>query len=76
MIKDVRMIRERMRHAQGHQKSYLNKRKRDLEFDMGDKVFIKVAPYKYVMRFNRKDKLMPRFMGPFEVLKPISKVTY
>lgn len=43
---------------------------------MGDKVFARVAPYKYVIRFDKKVKLTSRFIGPFEVLKCISKIAY
>ena len=51
-------------------------RQKDLEFDVGDKVFLKVAPMKGVMRFEKKGKLSPRFVGPFEILGRISVVTY
>ncbi|KAA0040905.1 pol protein [Cucumis melo var. makuwa] len=49
-------------------------RRKDLEFDVGDRVFLKVAPMKGVLRFEKKGKLSPRFVGPFENLKRIGPV--
>ncbi|XP_050935668.1 uncharacterized protein LOC127144149 [Cucumis melo] len=51
-------------------------RRKDLEFDVGDRVFLKVAPMKGVLRFEKKGKLSPRFVGPFENLKRIGPVVY
>ncbi|KAL5556962.1 hypothetical protein UlMin_039198 [Ulmus minor] len=58
------------------QKSYADRRRRPLEFKEGDYVFLKVAPMKGVMRFGKKGKLSPRFIGPFEILERIGKVAY
>ena len=65
-----------MRTAQSRQKSYVDVRRRDLEFEVGDKVFLKVAPMKDVLRFGRKGKLSPRFIGPFEILERVGQVAY
>ena len=62
--------------AQSRQKSYADKRRRPLEFQVGDAVFLKVAPLKGVMRFGKKGKLSPRYMGPFEIIERIGKVAY
>ena len=56
-----------MSAAQSQKKSYADKRKRPLEFEVGDRVFLKVSPMRGVMRFGRKGKLSPRFIGPFEI---------
>ena len=69
-------IRQRMKTAQTRQKSYADTKRKDLEFEVGDKVFLRVSPIKGVMRFGRKGKLSPRFVGPFEILKRIGKVAY
>lgn len=58
------------------QKSYADNRQRDLDFNIGDHVFLKVSPTKGAMRFGKKRKLSPRFVGPFEVLKRIGEVAY
>ena len=65
-----------MEAAQCRQKSYVDKRRRPLEFQKGDFVFLKVAPMKGVMRFRKKSKLSPRYIGPFEITEHIGKVAY
>ena len=65
-----------MKAAQDRQKSYADKRRRDLEFQVGDKVFIRVTPLKGVLRFGKKGKLSPRYIGPFEILERVGKVAY
>ncbi|XP_024018709.1 uncharacterized protein LOC112090804 [Morus notabilis] len=65
-----------MKTAQSRQKSYANKCKRDLEFEVGNKVFLKVAPMKGVMRFGQNRKLNPRYIGHFEILKRVGKLAY
>ncbi|KAL5542751.1 hypothetical protein UlMin_010461 [Ulmus minor] len=62
--------------AVNRQKSYADRRRRPLEFKEGDYVFLKVAPMKGVMRFGKKGKLSPRYIGPFEILERIGKVAY
>lgn len=65
----VKNIRQRMRTAQSIQKSYADKRMKPLQFEVGDMVFLKVAPMKGVTRFGQKGKLRPHFVGLFEILK-------
>ena len=72
----VKLIRQRLETAQSRQKSYVDKRRRSLEFQVGDAVFLKVAPLKGVVRFGKKGKLSPRYIGPFEITQRIGKVAY
>ncbi|KAL0544951.1 hypothetical protein IC582_020081 [Cucumis melo] len=72
----IQKIRSRMHTAQSRQKSYADVRRKDLEFEIGDKVFLKVAPMRGVVRFERRGKLSPRFVGPFEILERIGPVAY
>ena len=72
----INLIRKRLQIAQSRQKSYYDNSRRKIEFEVGDMVFLKVAPMKRVMRFGKKGKLSPRFIGPFEILKCIGKVVY
>lgn len=65
-----------MKIAQNRQKSYEDNRGRDLDFQVGDHVFLKVFPFKGVMQFGKKGKLSPRFIGPFEILQKVGAVAY
>ena len=51
-------------------------RRRHLEFEVGDHVFLKVMPKRGVVRFGKRGKLLPRFVGPFEILERVSTVAY
>lgn len=62
--------------TQSRQKSYAYLKRRDVEFSIGDKVFLKIAPMKVVLRFGKKEKPSPRFTRPFEVLKRVGNVAY
>ena len=72
----IQVIRKRLKAAQSRQKSYADNRRRDIEFEIGDFVFLKVSPSKGIMRFGKKGKLSPRFIGPFEVLERVGSVAY
>ena len=65
----VSSIRQCLLTAQSRQKSYANVRRRPLEFEVGDHVFLKVMPKRGVVRFGKRGKLSPRFIGPFEILE-------
>ena len=69
-------IKERLKTTQSRQKSYVDNYRRDLEFEVGDHVFLKVSLMKLVMRFRSKGKLSPCFVGPFEILEKVSPVAY
>ncbi|XP_070022736.1 uncharacterized protein [Nicotiana sylvestris] len=72
----VQLIRQRLLAAQSRQKSYADKRRRDLVFTIGDKVFLRVSPMKGVMRFGKRGKLSPRFIGPYAILDRVGEVAY
>ncbi|GKF51964.1 putative reverse transcriptase domain-containing protein, partial [Tanacetum coccineum] len=69
-------IRDRMQAARDRQKSYADKRRRPLEFEVGDKVMLKVAPWKGVMRFGKCRKLNPCYIRPFRIIERIGPVAY
>ena len=70
------LIRQRLLMAQSRQKSYADVRRRPLEFKVGDHVFLKLMPMRGVVRFGKRGKLSPRFIGPFEILERIGTVAY
>ena len=72
----LRVIRDRLLAAQSRQKSYADHRRRPLEFQVGDHVFLRVSPRKGVFRFGKKGKLAPRYIGPFEILQRVGEVDY
>ena len=72
----IRLSRARLLEVQSRQKSYADKRKKELEFQAGDKVFLKVSHWKRVLRFGWKRKLALRFIGPYEILERVGKVAY
>jgi hypothetical protein len=71
----IHQIRENLRIAQSRQKSYVDTRRRLLEFE-GDHVYLKVSPLRGMRRFKVKGKLSPRFIGPFLILKRVGEVAY
>ncbi|GJR43361.1 putative reverse transcriptase domain-containing protein [Tanacetum coccineum] len=75
----ILQIKDRLKAARDRQKSYADKRRKPLEFSVGDYVLLKVSPWKCVVRFGKKGKLTPRFVRPFEIIKkhtPVGLVAY
>ena len=72
----VSLIRQRLLMAQSRQKSYADVQRRPLEFEVGDHVFLKVMPKREVIMFEKRGKLLPRFIGHFEILERVGTVAY
>ena len=72
----VKIIQQRLQIASDRQKSYADLKRRDIEYQVGDRVFLKVSPWRKVLRFGKKGKLSPRFIGPYEILERIGPVAY
>jgi hypothetical protein len=70
------MIIENLKVGQSWQKSYADKRRRDLSFEIGDFVYLKVSPMTGTWRFKVKRKLAPRYVGPFKTISPKGEVAY
>ncbi|GJT19308.1 retrotransposon protein, putative, ty3-gypsy subclass [Tanacetum coccineum] len=70
------MIKDRLKAVRDRQKIYADKRRKPLEFNVGEYVLLKVSYWKGAVRFRKKGKLAPRFVGPFEITKRIGLVTY
>ncbi|GKD72735.1 hypothetical protein Tco_1331017, partial [Tanacetum coccineum] len=69
-------IKERLKTTRDRKKSYADNRRKPLEFSVGDKVLLKVSPWKGVVRFRKRSKLLPRYVGPFEVVERVGPAAY
>ncbi|GJV94523.1 putative reverse transcriptase domain-containing protein [Tanacetum coccineum] len=74
--KKIVQIKSRIQDALDRQKSYANVRRKPLEFQVGDKVMLKVSPWKGVIRFGKRGKLNPRYIGPFKIIAKVGTVAY
>nr|GEW26515.1 putative nucleotidyltransferase, ribonuclease H [Tanacetum cinerariifolium] len=74
--KKVTVAKEKLKEARSRQKSYADRHRRELAFNPGDRVFLKVSPCRGVRHFGIKRKLSPRFIGPFKILDRIGEVSY
>jgi hypothetical protein len=72
----VALIRKRLLEAQSRQKSYADNRRRELRFEEGDFVYLKVSLTRGVKRFQMKGKLAPRFVGPYPVISRVGPAAY
>ena len=72
----VQVIRQRLKATRDRQKSYTDLKMKDIEYEVGDKVFLMVSPWKKVLRFRKKGKLSPRFIEPYEILERVGPMAY
>ncbi|GJU02298.1 putative reverse transcriptase domain-containing protein [Tanacetum coccineum] len=72
---DIR-FKQRMQDARDRQKSYVDLKRKPMEFQVGDKVMLKVSPWKGVICFGKQGKLNPRYVGPFKVLEQVGSIAY
>ncbi|XP_022040218.1 uncharacterized protein LOC110942762 [Helianthus annuus] len=72
----IELIRARLKTAQDQQKAYADKRRRPIEFQVGDYVLLKVSPWKGIIRFRKRGKLGPRYIGLFKILARVGRVAY
>ena len=80
LVKDtkekVQIIQQRLKAASDRQRSYANLKRKDIEYEVGDKVFLKVSTWKKILHFGRKGKLSPRFIGLYEILERVGPVAH
>ena len=72
----ITLIRQRMKAAQDRMKSYADRRRKPLEFELGDYVYLKVSSMRKVLRFGKAGKLTPRYVGPYEIIARVGKMAY
>ena len=60
----VQVIQQRLKAASNRQKSYADLKRKDIVYEVGDKVFLKVSPWRKILKFGKRGKLGPRFIGP------------
>ena len=72
----VRVIQQRLKYAIDRQNLYAYLKRKDIEYEIEDKVFLKVSPWRKVLRFRKKGKPSPRFFGPYEILERIKPIAY
>ncbi|GJZ32519.1 putative reverse transcriptase domain-containing protein [Tanacetum coccineum] len=75
-MKKIVLIKQRMQAAQDLQKSYADRKRKPMEYEVGDRVMLKVLPWKGVVIFGKRGKLNPRYVRPFKVLAKVGKVAY
>ncbi|GKF24502.1 hypothetical protein Tco_0076824 [Tanacetum coccineum] len=76
MTDKVVLVKEKPKAARDRQMSYGDYRRKPLEFEVGDRVLLRVSPWKGVVHFGKKGKLAPRYVGPFEILERVGLVAY
>ncbi|GJZ11171.1 hypothetical protein Tco_0545930, partial [Tanacetum coccineum] len=76
MTEKIVQIKSHIQAARDRQKSYADVRQKPLEFQVGDKVMLKVSPWKGVIRFGKRGKLNPRYIGPFKIIAKVRTVAY
>jgi hypothetical protein len=73
---NVAKVRENLKRAQSRQKSYVDPKRTDISFEVGEHVYLKVSTLRGTKRFHVKGKLSPRYVGPYPIVKRIGKVSY
>jgi hypothetical protein len=72
--KQVQIVHESLKVAQSRQKNYADKRRKDLSFEIGDFIYLKVSPMRGTHRFRVEGKLAPRYVGPFKIIDHMGEV--
>ncbi|KAL0290614.1 UNVERIFIED_CONTAM: hypothetical protein Sangu_2565000 [Sesamum angustifolium] len=75
-MKKIHIVKKCLKAAQDRQKSYVDKHRREMEYEVGDKVFLKVSPWKGILRFGKQGILSSRYIGPYEIIERIGPLAY
>ena len=72
----MKVVHDNLKIARDRQKSYADNHRRDLQFEIGDRVFLKISPWKGVLRFGKRGKISPRYIGPYEIVSKVGPAAY
>ncbi|KAL2250058.1 UNVERIFIED_CONTAM: hypothetical protein Sindi_2479500 [Sesamum indicum] len=75
-VDKIKTVKKCLKAAQDRQKSYVDKHRREMEYEVGEKVFLKVSPWRGILRFGKQGKLSPRYIGPYEILERVGPLAY
>ncbi|KAL0347910.1 UNVERIFIED_CONTAM: hypothetical protein Sangu_1018800, partial [Sesamum angustifolium] len=75
-MEKIQIVKKCLKAAQDRQKSYVHKHRREMEYEVGDKVFLKVSPWKGILRYGKQGKLSPRYIGQYEIIERIGPLAY
>jgi hypothetical protein len=73
---NVAKVRENLKIAQSRQKSYADPKRKDVSFEVGDHIYLKVSPLRGTKKFHIRGKLSPRYVGPYPIVSRVGKVAY
>ncbi|KAL2252896.1 UNVERIFIED_CONTAM: Transposon Ty3-I Gag-Pol polyprotein [Sesamum indicum] len=75
-VDKIKTVKKCLKAAQDREKSYVDKHRREMEYEVGEKVFLKVSPWRGILRFGKQGKLSPRYIGPYEILERVGPLAY
>ncbi|KAL2243581.1 UNVERIFIED_CONTAM: Transposon Tf2-12 polyprotein [Sesamum indicum] len=75
-VEKVQVVKKCLKAAQDRQKNYVDQHRREMEYEVGDKVFLKISPWRGILRFGKQGKLSPRYIGPYEIIERIGPLAY
>ncbi|KAL2246237.1 UNVERIFIED_CONTAM: Transposon Tf2-12 polyprotein [Sesamum indicum] len=76
IVEKIQVVKKHLKAAQDRQKSYVDQHRREMEYKVGDKVFLKISPWRGILRFGKQGKLSPRYIGPYEIIERIGPLAY
>ncbi|KAK4395669.1 hypothetical protein Sango_1721200 [Sesamum angolense] len=75
-VDKIQTVKKCLKATQDRQKSYADKHRREMEYEVGEKVFLKVSPWRGILRFGKQGKLSPRYIGAYEILERVGPLAY
>ena len=76
MVDKIQVVKQCLKAAQDRQKSYFDQHRREMTYEVGEKVFLKASPWKGILRFGKQGKLSPRYIGSYEIIERVGPLAY